>query len=124
MKLLLENWREYMSEEEFQPPTQKAVDNDIDEYLGELGLGRGDVDIEETRITDKVEIQKLAQKARSLGNIADKMVADIHNDGEIKKPVILNKDTDEIIDGKHRFIAAEEYGLDLPVIYISTKEAQ
>jgi|10_taG_2_1085330.scaffolds.fasta_scaffold123990_2 hypothetical protein len=127
MKLLLENWREYIKEEdEFQPPTQEAVDDDIDKYLEDLGLSRDEVKIEKDKIgKDKKEIKNFADKARELpGNITDKMVTDIGNDGKIKKPVILNKDTDEIIDGKHRFIAAEEYGLDLPVVYISAKEAQ
>jgi hypothetical protein len=121
MYLLLENWREYMKGKEFQPPTQKAVDNDIDQYLKDINLNRDDVDIEEDSIVDKIKIHDLAQQAMALGNITDDMITDIRNDGEIKKPVILNKDTDEIIDGKHRFIAAAEYGLDLPVIYISIK---
>ena len=124
MKLLLENWREYLKEDDFQPPTQEAVDDDIDKYLKKSGLTRNEVNIEKDEIKkDEKEIKNLARKAKDLvGDITDKMVTDIGNDGKIKKPVILNRDTDEIIDGKHRFIAAEKYGLDLPVVYISIKE--
>jgi hypothetical protein len=126
MKLLLENWREYIKEEdEFQPPTQEAVDADIDEYLKKLGLTRDDVDISEVvTITDSSEIASLANQAREMeGAIQDEMLDNIRRARAIEKPVIIDKGTtDRIVDGKHRFIAAAEYGLDLPVVYISAKE--
>jgi hypothetical protein len=123
MKLLLENWREYIKEEdEFQPPTQEAVDADIDEYLKKLSLTRDDVDISEDTIIDSSEIASLAKQARGLGNIQDDIVTKIGVEG-IKKPVIIDKGTAErIVDGKHRFIAAEKHKLKLPVVYISAKE--
>ena len=124
MKLLLENWREYLNEEEFQPATEEAVEDDIDNYLNKIGKTRDDVNIiRGEEITDEGTIKDLANQAMAQGGIQDDMITKIGAvDKVIKKPVIIDKGTTlRIVDGKHRFIAAEKYNLNLPVVYISAK---
>jgi len=123
MKLLLENWREYLNEEEFQPATEEAVEDDIDNYLNKIGKTRDDVNIiRGEEITDEGTIKDLANQAMAQGGIQDDMITKIGAEGIIKKPVIVDKGTTlRIVDGKHRFIAAEKYNLNLPVVYISAK---
>jgi hypothetical protein len=123
MKLLLENWREYLNEEEFQPATEEAVEDDIDNFLNKIGKTRDDVNIiRGEEITDPTVIKDLAKQAMAQGDIQDDMITKIGAEGVIKKPVIIDKGTTlRIVDGKHRFIAAEKYNLNLPVVYISAK---
>ena len=123
MKLLLENWRKYLNEEEFQPATEEAVEDDIDNFLNKIGKTRDDVNIiRGEEITDEGTIKDLANQAMAQGGIQDDMITKIGAEGIIKKPVIIDKGTTlRIVDGKHRFIAAEKYNLNLPVVYISAK---
>ena len=123
MKLLLENWREYLNEEEFQPATEEAVEDDIDNFLNKIGKTRDGVNIiRGEEITDPTVIKDLAKQAMAQGDIQDDMITKIGAEGVIKKPVIIDKGTTlRIVDGKHRFIAAEKYNLNLPVVYISAK---
>ena len=123
MKFLLENWRKYLNEEEFQPATEEAVEKDIDNYLSKIGKTRDGVEITRgEEITDSAVIKDLAKQAMAQGNVQDDMITKIGAEGVIKKPVIVDKGTTlRIVDGKHRFIAAEKFNLKLPVVYISAK---
>ena len=110
--------------EDMQPATEEAAEADLDKWLADNNISRGDVDIEDSDLNpageDSAVVEELAKQAEELGSVDQGMIDDLCKTG-IKKRVLIAKDAagDKIVDGKHRFIAAHKCKIALPATYIS-----
>ena len=123
MKLLFENWRKYLTEQEV---LQGNVMDEIISYLDSTGRTINDVSIEEEIIPasaqDDIEYW-LTNKIRHEGDPTDEeLIDDVCREGRITTPVIIDIDREYTVEGRHRLFAALKCGLDVPVVAIFDKE--
>ena len=122
MKLLLENWREYLNEEAIPD----SVMDEIASYLHSSDRTIDDVDIEQDIIpgNNRTDIEYwLKSKTDHEGDPTDdELINQICKDGEITTPVIIDTDAEYTVEGRHRLFAALKCEIDVPVVMIFSRE--
>jgi hypothetical protein len=124
----MENWREYLNEEEKIIPDivmgiiPDIVMDEIASYLQETGRTIDDVNIEQDVIPGKnrTDIEYwLKRKTDTEGKpIDDELINQICKDGKIITPVIIDTDAEYTVEGRHRLFAALRCKIDVPVVII------
>jgi hypothetical protein len=122
MKLLLENWREYLNEEAIPD----SVMDEIASYLHSSDRTIDDVDIEQDIIpgNNRTDIEYwLKSKTDHEGDPTDdELINQICKDGKITTPVIIDTDAEYTVEGRHRLFAALKCEIDVPVVMIFSRE--
>jgi len=122
MKLLFENWREYLNEEAIPD----SVMDEIAIYLHSSGRTIDDVDIEQDIIpgNNRTDIEYwLKSKTKYEGDPTDdELINQICKDGKITTPVIIDTDAEYTVEGRHRLFAALKCEIDVPVVMIFSRE--
>ena len=122
MKLILENWREYLNEEAIPD----SVMDEIASYLHSSDRTIDDVDIEQDIIpgNNRTDIEYwLKSKTDHEGDPTDdELINQICKDGEITTPVIIDTDAEYTVEGRHRLFAALKCEIDVPVVMIFSRE--
>ena len=122
MKLLLENWREYLNEEAIPD----SVMDEIASYLHSSDRTIDDVDIEQDIIpgNNRTDIEYwLKSKTDHEGDPTDdELINQICKDGKITTPVIIDTDAEYTVEGRHRLFAALKCEIDVPVVIIFSSE--
>tara|TARA_Y100000296_G_C5173836_1_gene258844 strand:- start:2955 stop:3332 length:378 start_codon:yes stop_codon:yes gene_type:complete len=122
MKLLFENWREYLNEEAIPD----SVMDEIAIYLHSSGRTIDDVDIEQDIIpgNNRTDIEYwLKSKIKYEGDPTDdELINQICKDGKITTPVIIDTDAEYTVEGRHRLFAALKCEIDVPVVMIFSRE--
>jgi len=122
MKLLLENWREYLNEEAIPD----SVMDEIASYLHSSDRTIDDVDIEQDIIpgNNRTDIEYwLKSKIEYEGDPTDdELINQICKDGKITTPVIIDTDAEYTVEGRHRLFAALKCEIDVPVVIIFSRE--
>ena len=125
MKLLLENWRNYINEQAIPD----SVMDEIASYLHSTGRTIDDVGIEQDVIpgNNRTDIKYwLKSKTDFEGEPTDdELINQICKDGKITTPVIIDTDAEYTVEGRHRLFAALKCEIDVPVVVIfSRKETE
>jgi len=125
MKLLLENWRNYINEQAIPD----SVMDEITSYLHSTGRTIDDVGIEQDVIPGnyRTDIKHwLKSKTDFEGEPTDdELINQICKDGKITTPVIIDADEEYTVEGRHRLFAALKCEIDVPVVVIfSRKETE
>ena len=122
MKLLFENWREYLNEEAIPD----SVMDEIASYLHSSDRTIDDVDIEQDIIpgNNRTDIEYwLKSKTDHEGDPTDdELINQICKDGKITTPVIIDTDAEYTVEGRHRLFAALKCEIDVPVVMIFSRE--
>ncbi len=122
MKLILENWREYLNEEAIPD----SVMDEIASYLHSSDRTIDDVDIEQDIIpgNNRTDIEYwLKSKTDHEGDPTDdELINQICKDGKITTPVIIDTDAEYTVEGRHRLFAALKCEIDVPVVMIFSRE--
>ena len=122
MKLLFENWREYVNEQVMPD----SVMDEIASYLHSTGRTIDDVGIEQDIIpgNNRTDIKYwLKSKTNFEGEPTDDgLINQICKDGEITTPVIIDTDAEYTVEGRHRLFAALKCEIDVPVVMIFSRE--
>lgn len=72
------------------------------------------------KLKDPREIQYwLDTKTRLEGRPDAAVVRAIGKTGRIRRPVVIDTDVDLVVEGRHRLAAGLEYGLVVPVVFLS-----
>ena len=125
MKLLLENWRNYINEQTIPD----SVMDEVASYLHSTGRTIDDVGIEQDVIpgNNRTDIKYwLKSKTDFEGEPTDdELINQICKDGKITTPVIIDTDAEYTVEGRHRLFAALKCEIDVPVVVIfSRKETE
>jgi hypothetical protein len=125
MKLLFENWRNYINEQAIPD----SVMDEIASYLHSTGRTIDDVGIEQDVIpgNNRTDIKYwLKSKTDFEGEPTDdELINQICKDGKITTPVIIDTDAEYTVEGRHRLFAALKCEIDVPVVVIfSRKETE
>ena len=122
MKLLFENWREYVNEQVMPD----SVMDEIASYLHSTGRTIDDVGIEQDIIpgNNRTDIKYwLKSKTDHEGDPTDdELINQICKDGKITTPVIIDTDAEYTVEGRHRLFAALKCEIDVPVVMIFSRE--
>ena len=122
MKLLFENWREYVNEQVMPD----SVMDEIASYLHSTGRTIDDVGIEQDIIpgNNRTDIEYwLKSKTDHEGDPTDdELINQICKDGKITTPVIIDTDAEYTVEGRHRLFAALKCEIDVPVVMIFSRE--
>tara|TARA_B100000941_G_C28431762_1_gene514643 strand:- start:440 stop:817 length:378 start_codon:yes stop_codon:yes gene_type:complete len=122
MKLLFENWREYVNEQVMPD----SVMDEIASYLHSTGRTIDDVGIEQDIIpgNNRTDIKYwLKSKTNFEGEPTDDgLINQICKDGKITTPVIIDTDAEYTVEGRHRLFAALKCEIDVPVVMIFSRE--
>ena len=122
MKLLLENWRQYVNEQVMPD----SVMDEIASYLHSTGRTIDDVGIEQDIIpgNNRTDIEYwLKSKTDHEGDPTDdELINQICKDGKITTPVIIDTDAEYTVEGRHRLFAALKCEIDVPVVMIFSRE--
>ena len=122
MKLLLENWRQYVNEQVMPD----SVMDEIASYLHSTGRTIDDVGIEQDIIpgNNRTDIKYwLKSKTNFEGEPTDDgLINQICKDGKITTPVIIDTDAEYTVEGRHRLFAALKCEIDVPVVMIFSRE--
>tara|TARA_Y100001937_G_scaffold79066_1_gene107166 strand:- start:31 stop:408 length:378 start_codon:yes stop_codon:yes gene_type:complete len=122
VKLILENWREYLNEEAIPD----SVMDEIASYLHSSDRTIDDVDIEQDIIpgNNRTDIEYwLKSKTDHEGDPTDdELINQICKDGKITTPVIIDTDAEYTVEGRHRLFAALKCEIDVPVVMIFSRE--
>ena len=122
MKLILENWREYLNEEAIPD----SVMDEIASYLHSSDRTIDDVDIEQdiipgNNLTD-IEYWLKSKTDHEGDPTDDELINQICKDGKITTPVIIDTDAEYTVEGRHRLFAALKCEIDVPVVMIFSRE--
>ena len=122
MKLLFENWRQYVNEQVMPD----SVMDEITSYLHSTGRTIDDVGIEQDIIpgNNRTDIKYwLKSKTNFEGEPTDDgLINQICKDGKITTPVIIDTDAEYTVEGRHRLFAALKCEIDVPVVMIFSRE--
>tara|TARA_Y100000593_G_scaffold26891_1_gene53552 strand:- start:44 stop:421 length:378 start_codon:yes stop_codon:yes gene_type:complete len=122
MKLLFENWRQYVNEQVMPD----SVMDEIASYLHSTGRTIDDVGIEQDIIpgNNRTDIKYwLKSKTNFEGEPTDDgLINQICKDGKITTPVIIDTDAEYTVEGRHRLFAALKCEIDVPVVMIFSRE--
>ena len=124
MKILLENWRKYLKEDDDEDTFEMLL-RKFPQSMAELDnyehpeLGRYELEYEVIPAENKVDLRYwLDSKIKHEGPPDSEDVDRIGLEGEIKEPVILDTRNDYTVEGRHRLASALKYGLDVPAIIL------
>ena len=124
MKPIMENWRNYLNENEEKIPSE--VMEEIMDYLDSMGKDAFDIGMELDTIpaSDEKNLEYwLNNKVRREGEPPDEELMDeICQKGKITTPIIIDTTEEHTVEGRHRLAAALKCGLDVPAVILYAKE--
>ncbi len=125
MKLIMENWRNYLNEIEENIPSE--VMEEILDYLDSVGKDASDIGMELDIIpaSSKNDLEYwLKNKVGREGEPPDEELMDkICQHGKITTPIIIDTTEEHTVEGRHRLAAALKCGLDVPAVILFAKES-
>ncbi len=124
MKPIMENWRNYLNENEEKIPSE--VMEEILDYLDSMGKDASDIGMELDTIpaSSKNDLEYwLKNKVGREGEPPDEELMDkICQHGKITTPIIIDTTEEHTVEGRHRLAAALKCGLDVPAVILYAKE--
>tara|TARA_Y100000593_G_scaffold4019_1_gene7893 strand:- start:30391 stop:30825 length:435 start_codon:yes stop_codon:yes gene_type:complete len=130
MKPIMENWRNYLNENEEKIPRKVKIPSkvmeEIEVYLDSVGKDIYEIGMELDVIpaSDKENLEYwLNNKVRREGEPPDEELMDeICQDRKIRTPIIIDTTEEHTVEGRHRLAAALKCGLDVPAVILYAKE--